>query len=66
MSALAAAPPALAGSPPLVALGWLPKRGAPTAFVAAAGCRIEATDGRCFLDLHNGPAPCCWATPTRQ
>jgi glutamate-1-semialdehyde 2,1-aminomutase len=54
MSTLGAAPPALAGSPPLVALGWLPERGAPTAFVAAAGCRIEAADGRRFLDLHNG------------
>jgi len=54
MSVLGAAPLALAGSPPLVALGCLPKRGAPTAFVAAAGCRIEAADGRRFLDLHNG------------
>jgi glutamate-1-semialdehyde 2,1-aminomutase len=54
MSAPGAAPLALAGSSPLVALGCLPKRGAPTAFVSAAGCRIEATDGRRFLDLHNG------------
>ena len=54
MSAPGAAPPALAGSPPLVALGCLPERGAPTAFAAAAGCRIEAADGRRFLDLHNG------------
>ena len=54
MSTPGAAPPVLAGSPPLVALGWLPKRGAPIAFVAAAGCRIEADDGRRFLDLHNG------------
>jgi glutamate-1-semialdehyde 2,1-aminomutase len=54
MSAPGAAPLALAGSPPLVALGCLPERGAPTAFVAAAGCRIEGADGRRFLDLHNG------------
>jgi glutamate-1-semialdehyde aminotransferase len=54
MSTPSAAPLVLAGSPPLVALGWLPKRGASTAFVAAAGCRIEAADGRSFLDLHNG------------
>jgi glutamate-1-semialdehyde 2,1-aminomutase len=54
MSAPGATPPALAGLPPLVALGCLPERGAPTAFVAAAGYRIEATDGRRFLDLHNG------------
>jgi glutamate-1-semialdehyde aminotransferase len=46
--------PALAGLPPLVALGFLPRQGAPTAFVAAAGCRVEADDGRRFLDLHNG------------
>jgi glutamate-1-semialdehyde 2,1-aminomutase len=45
---------ALAGWPPLVALGFLPKRGAPTAFVSAAGCQIETTDGRRLLDLHNG------------
>jgi glutamate-1-semialdehyde aminotransferase len=54
MSAQGTALHALAGSPPLVALGFLPKRGAPTAFVAAAGCRVEAVDGRRFIDLHNG------------
>jgi glutamate-1-semialdehyde 2,1-aminomutase len=54
MSAPGSAPPLLAGAPTLVALGFLPAQGAPTAFVAAAGCRIETADGRRLLDLHNG------------